>query len=68
MSKKGRGVIIKGDEITGYLIIGSKHYAIHGELVSEITTHLHVTEVDEQQLDIFDAHTSQPSESKRDLV
>jgi hypothetical protein len=63
MSKRGDGVILYGDgepDITGYLIIGNKHYAITGTRVTKLRTHIKVVEDGDtsEQKDLFDATES----------
>lgn len=67
--KHGRGVILhdsKEPMITGYLIIGDKHYQIVGERMSDIRTNLDIRETfdTEVQEDLFDENTSRSGERK----
>lgn len=74
MTEQGRGVIMqdtKEPSVSGYLIIGSKHYEIYGHRVSAIRTNLQIREINdgtEAQEDLFDERSSQSGERKRDLV
>lgn len=58
MSKRGVGVILHGGkddpEITGYLIIGDKHYELYGHRVSKARIELHVRETGDERGD--DSH------------
>jgi hypothetical protein len=66
--KRGKGVLIHGEVISGYLIIGKKHFEIYGQRVSDIQTHFHVVDADLTQGDLFDEQSSLSGERKRDLV
>jgi hypothetical protein len=65
MSGKG-ALIFDGMEVTGYLIVGGVHYEIMGKRMSEVRAHLHVTEISEQQEDLFDGRSGASGERKRD--
>ena len=59
MTKHGRGVLLfdtQEPKISGYLIIGGKHYQIVGERVSDIRTNLHIRKTGDtdEQTDMFD--------------
>jgi hypothetical protein len=71
--EEGHGVLLqdgKDRSVSGYLKIGNKQYWITGERITSMRTHLHVTKTptDDKQEDLFDEHTSQSGERKRDLV
>lgn len=72
MSKHGRGVLMfdsKEPKISGYLIIGNKHYQIVGERVSDIRTNLHIRKTGDRettQEEMFDDRSSTSGERKCD--
>ena len=74
MTKHGRGVLMFDDKepkISGYLIIGNKHYQIVGERISDIRTNLHIRKTgetdDDEQEDMFDDRSQQAGERKQNI-
>jgi hypothetical protein len=67
--KRGKGVLMEGEMISGYLIIGDQHYEVYGKRVSDIQTHFHVVHTElASQGDLFDEQSSQSGERKCNLV